>query len=483
MAMLSTSTAATPQYAGLLQSILAFGSFTDLPAFSETCANIGGRQNHPDVAFLKLGSQKFAVVSGPTLAELVESGSLSKRSPANNLLRVIFGEEGVFTAETGDEQQEARKLIASFINNPETLKKRSDDVRDLVHAFLRKIDPSKSFDLREVMKDISWRVAALSLFGFDPTDPTYQEGGQKFRESIHTLEGILISIFQSSDPDKKLKKCEGEIKKHQKQLHDFVGWLIEKKRETIGTENESRDILTTMIKRGKFNDEQLRQHAITLFFASYDTTSGVLTNTLYGLSKKPEILQRLLNDLRREPFKEVKMTDPDYPVQAIMEGVRMAAVADFTVRGLKADENMVFAGYMIEKGTTVFCNTYPASRSKKLWGDTADQFDPEHFAGVKPQDPKFTAFQQFFGPESRRRCLGMMFAMNEMRMILSAFASYGDGKGAAFKIEKAVTDRRLVARWLRMLGANLGEGWLVQKLGVTNTPAYPVRARLQVGIF
>ena len=174
---------------------------------------------------------------------------------------------------------------------------------------------------------------------------------------------------------------------------------------------------------------------VLLAFAGHDTTGHTLTWLLHELSKNISIQSKLrreidrfwkshlgnicYNDLKELPF----MT------KCIHETLRLwPAVANGTFRELEKDTYIHGHGdkkVLLPKGSYTQLFNWSRHRNKSLWGEDADQFNPDRqwldneiwrdsgFAAYNPSSQRFSPFS--YAP---RDCLGKNFAQMEMRLIL-----------------------------------------------------------------
>lgn len=97
-------------------------------------------------------------------------------------------------------------------------------------------------------------------------------------------------------------------------------------------------------------------------------------------------------------------------------------------------------GY-IEKGTTVLLNFYDMQRFKDIWGEDANQFNPEHFSTEATAARHPYAFLPFSG--GMKICIGHHYAMTSMKVglvsLLSQFKFTTDLREEDFKFNYAIT--------------------------------------------
>ena len=77
---------------------------------------------------------------------------------------------------------------------------------------------------------------------------------------------------------------------------------------------------------------------------------------------------------------------------------------------------------MIPKGTNVIVPTYALHRNPDMFGDNVDKFDPERFMNDASKDLVDNHIFHSFGG-GPRICIGMRFAMEEMKIVLAKLLS------------------------------------------------------------
>lgn len=72
---------------------------------------------------------------------------------------------------------------------------------------------------------------------------------------------------------------------------------------------------------------------------------------------------------------------------------------------------------MIPKGTEVAISVVTAHRRKDVWGNDADQFNPDHFSVEASAQRSSYAYMAFSG--GPRNCMGQRFAYISLKIILA----------------------------------------------------------------
>lgn len=150
--------------------------------------------------------------------------------------------------------------------------------------------------------------------------------------------------------------------------NDFLGLLIQMKN------SKSSDSLT-------FN--QIAAQSFVFFMAGFETTSTLMTFTMYELSLNKEIQEKARQDVKRAIQKHGGMTyesisDMKYLDQCINETLRKWPPIPTTARGAKRDYTIPNTNIVIEEGITVLIPVYAIHHDEELYPNP-DKYDPERF--------------------------------------------------------------------------------------------------------
>lgn len=162
----------------------------------------------------------------------------------------------------------------------------------------------------------------------------------------------------------------------------------------------------------------LRDELLTMFLAGHDTTSHLLTWTLYLLSQNPAAEARVVTELRaalgdRRPDVD-DLPKMRYAEQALNEAMRLYPPAFVLSR--TATEDATVAGYTIPAGAEVVMWTYFGHHDAR-WFPDPERFDPDRFAPENMTEMAKKAFVPFGA--GTRTCIGKHFAMMEARLLLA----------------------------------------------------------------
>ncbi|KAF8458210.1 putative P450 monooxygenase [Kalaharituber pfeilii] len=207
----------------------------------------------------------------------------------------------------------------------------------------------------------------------------------------------------------------------------------EKKREyENGGKVGEKDLLSLITKDSPFDEEEMRDQLMTFLAAGHETTASALTWALYLLSQHPEVQSRLRAEIRSHipspmtagsnfttmQFLQESLDTLPYLRNVTLEVLRFFPPVPATMR--VAAEDTTLGGHYIPKGTVVMLCPWAINRSKKIWGSTADVFDPErweHHKEGKNGASNYDFMTFLHGPRS---CIGKDFSRLEFKALLIA---------------------------------------------------------------
>ncbi|KAI5642131.1 cytochrome p450 domain-containing protein [Phthorimaea operculella] len=208
--------------------------------------------------------------------------------------------------------------------------------------------------------------------------------------------------------------------------HKFTDEVVNTKRsmfETNEFNKEGRkDILELMLEKNKdFTNEQLREHIDSITIAGNDTTSLVICYAMMLLGFHKEHQEKVFQELRtifgdskRAPNRD-DLNKMDYLERVIKETMRLYMVVP--IIGRKTDKELKLSTCTVPPGVGLAVIPFVIHRSKRLWGEDADLFNPDRFLPENSLHRHHCAFIPF--SHGSRNCIGRHFGMLAMKMILS----------------------------------------------------------------
>lgn len=199
-----------------------------------------------------------------------------------------------------------------------------------------------------------------------------------------------------------------------RQMDAYLYHLIQQRRAHPGS---TTDLLGLLIAESDMDDQLIRDQLLTMLIAGHDTSTALLSWTLYLLGKHPEVMRQAQAEVRAvlgdaPPAMEHLLQMP-LLTQIIDESLRLYPPIHLGSRC--AAQNLDFNGYTIPAGTRVLYSIYVTQRMAAHWPQP-DTFDPHRFAPGAPKPAPYTYLPFGGGP---RNCIGAAYAQVEAKVILA----------------------------------------------------------------
>jgi cytochrome P450 len=187
-----------------------------------------------------------------------------------------------------------------------------------------------------------------------------------------------------------------------------------------GGENVLDDLLAAAHEDGSpLDDREVRDALITILIAGHDTTALALAWALIDIVPRPGVVDRLTDELSRVtgggPPEAEHLPALEYLDAAIRESLRYSPVVPFVVR--KTVRPFAAGGREYPAGVVLCPCSYLVHRREDLYPEP-DRFLPERFL-----ERKFGPHEWFPFGGGNRVCLGMPFALYEMKVLLATLLS------------------------------------------------------------
>lgn len=171
---------------------------------------------------------------------------------------------------------------------------------------------------------------------------------------------------------------------------------------------------------------QKRAHVTLLIQAGADTTGTALGSILRFLVENPEALRRAREEIDAAEkaghlsspiqFEETRRYLPFFTA-CIKEGLRLNPPATNLFARIIPAGGKVIDGHFIPEGTEVTSHAYTVQRNQELYGQDAEQFNPDRWMVSEQRNFQLEAAQFTFGV-GPRVCIGKDIAIMEMFKLL-----------------------------------------------------------------
>ncbi|MEM7578903.1 MAG: cytochrome P450 [Cyanobacteria bacterium P01_A01_bin.80] len=339
----------------------------------------------------------------------------------SRILKFLVGDNSLLLLH-GDRHQRQRKLLTPPFHG-DRMRAYGTTMCEIAQQVSDEWKMGKPFNIRESMQEITLSVILRAVFGLDEGDRL-----EKIRLKISALLDYVSSpllsagmFFPVLQKDWGRWSPWGKVLHLRKQIDDLIYALIDERR---GESNQNReDILSLMMSAryedgGAMSNEELRDELMTLLFAGHETTASSLTWAFYWIDYLPEVRDKLikeLNDLGENPEPNAVAKLP-YLTAVCQETLRIypivpSATPRIVTVPLEVD------GYKLPKGTWIIPSIYLAHYSEEVYPQPK-QFKPERFL-----ERQFSSYEFFPFGGGNRRCIGLAFAMYEMKLVLATILS------------------------------------------------------------
>ncbi|MGE5223655.1 MAG: cytochrome P450 [Omnitrophica WOR_2 bacterium] len=202
--------------------------------------------------------------------------------------------------------------------------------------------------------------------------------------------------------------------KHLRKMDEYLYHLIRLRRKAT----PSNDLLSLLIADSAMNDDLIRDQLLTLFIAGHDTSTALLSWTLYLLGKHTGIMDRLSREVIAALGSDLptmeRAGEIAYLDRVVKESLRLYPPIHIGMR--RAAVDLTFRNYHIPAGTRVVYSIFLSHRQPQYWPDPL-KFDPERFTPeINRMRLPYTYVPFGGGP---RNCIGMAFAQVEAKVILA----------------------------------------------------------------
>jgi cytochrome P450 len=275
------------------------------------------------------------------------------------------------------------------------------------------------FKLEEPMRRITCRVILQAVLGW-PVDERLKEMEAKVHRLLSFTRSrwalILMKVFS---PEQMKPSQTVPFYRALGQLDASVyAALFRARQEPIESRPECvlTDLLAATHDDGQpLTDEEIRDAVVTLLFAGHETTSVALAWAFAEIAARENVMREIHHELHRVCGDGLPMAEQlpqlEYLDAAIREVLRLRTVLPFVVRKTKAPFRA--GGREYPAGVLLAPCNHLIHQRPDLYSEP-EKFRPERFL-----ERKFTPYEWFPFGGGNRMCLGMAFALYEMKVVLA----------------------------------------------------------------
>ncbi|MGD7007875.1 bifunctional cytochrome P450/NADPH--P450 reductase [Metabacillus sp. 84] len=384
------------------------------------------RFDRPRNGAVFLSSHKFA-------AEVFDEARFDKSVGAALQNLRPFSGDGLFTSWTHEPNWKKAHGILMPSFSQKAMKGYHMMMADIAVQLVQKwerMNEGESIHIPEDMTKLT--LDTIGLCGFNYRfNSFYRTGFHPFVESMNAA--LLEAMSQLTRSHKE----EALYKKELDAFHADIGIMFGLVDQLIASRRkqpENRwpgDLLSHMLRSRDpetgemLNDENIRYQMITFLIAGHETTSGLLSFTMYELCKNPAVLKKAQEEADRvltspvPSYKEVKKLK--YIQMIVNEALRLWPTVPAISLYAKNDE-IIGGEFALQKGQEVTVLLPRLHRDPAVWGKDADVFKPGRFEDMSTIPPH--AYKPF--GNGQRACIGQQFALHEATLALGLLLKHFD---------------------------------------------------------
>jgi cytochrome P450 len=335
---------------------------------------------------------------------------------ANGQIQPIVGAKSILTLDGQEHHRHRRMMLPPF--HGERMATYAETIRDVTERTMATWPTEKPFALLPHMLQLTLEVILRTVFGIEQPTRVAQFSGL-FTELIARWSSPLLPMLAlyGLDPIRMLPFLP--VARHKRALDTALRAEIARRSEATGTDIFSL-MLSARDEDGQpLSSDELRDELVTLMIAGHETSATTLAWAFERLLVHPRILEKVLDEMDSiivDGHVDLGQLDKLTYLDAVLkETLRQRPILAFIAR--VAAVPFEISSYRVPAGTYLCPAIHLAHRRAEAYPQP-DVFDPDRFLGKKT-DPY--SFLPFGG--GGRRCIGMAFAMLEMKVILATVLS------------------------------------------------------------
>ncbi|WP_010585129.1 bifunctional cytochrome P450/NADPH--P450 reductase [Schlesneria paludicola] len=412
-----------PKAYPLLRNLPSIDSNTPVQSMMELAKQYG--------PFFRLefpGRELFVVCSQELVNELCDEQRFDKKVHAALWKIRDFAGDGLFTANTQEPNWSLAHRILMPAFGPASLQDMFDSMVDIAEQMLLKWEregPAHAIDVADNFTRLTLDTIALCAFDY--------RFNSFYERELHPFVGAMVrALNESGRRSRRLSLQTRLMLITQRQytedirvMHQVADELIAERRKNPAP--DVKDLLNRMLLAAdpitgeRLSDENIRYQMVTFLIAGHETTSGMLSFTLYELLQNPECLAKARAEveavLGNESPRFEHLSRLVYLDQVLKESLRLWPTAPAFAVHPKAEQEMLGGCYPIQQGQVLFVLLPMLHRDPLVWGDDVETFNPDRMAPELFEQLPPNAWKPF--GNGQRACIGRPFAMQEALLILA----------------------------------------------------------------
>jgi len=379
-------------------------------------------ERYGDMFTMRLPAGTLVLVSHPDSIKRVFTGDPEqlRAGEVNAVIGPVVGENSVLTLDGAPHLRHRKMMLPPF--RGERMRVYASTMQEITARSVDGWQENAAFRLRPHAQSITLDVILRTVFGIDEADQLAE-----LRDELRRLLDLGGSPFSTLLFIQGFRKDLGFLTPyhrfltHLRRSNDLIyRQIARRRREALATAEKRSDVLALMLEarddRGRpLRDVELRDELVTLLLAGHETTASALCWAFERVLATPRVYAKLREELDNvvgtEPLTPEHLPRLEYLEATINEALRLRPILPMVGRKLRTP--LTLGSYELPSGAIVAPSIYLTHRRPDIYPEP-NEFRPERFVGERP-DPY--AWLPFGG--GIRRCLGMAFALYEMKVVMA----------------------------------------------------------------
>ncbi len=382
------------------------------------------RARYGDPFTVRLPSTPAVVLfSDPTAIRDIFTGDddALRAGEATVMLRPILGANSLLLLDGERHLRERRMMMPPF--HGDRMRAYGETMREVTERALAGWPIGTPFPLMPRTQAITLDVIVRTVFGV-----TEGAAMAALRARLQRFIAIAVNplyLWPRLQLDLGAISPWGRFLRLRHELHSILLDEIRARRD--GRETDRSDVLSLLVAArdeggAPMADAEVCDELMTLLLAGHETTATALAWTMHRILTEPGVLDRVRAELAAVagtgPLEPEHVARLEYLDATIKETLRLNPVIPDVMRIVKRP--LRIGGVDLPAGVGAAPNIYAAHRRPDTWPEP-ERFRPERFVGSRPSPYEFFPFGG-----GVRRCLGMAFALYEMKVVLATILSRAD---------------------------------------------------------
>jgi cytochrome P450 len=365
------------------------------------------------------GYGKFVMLASPEAVRDVFRGDAYAlhSGEGNEFLTASVGKNSVLVLDEEPHARQRRVLLPPL--KGERMRSFFDAMQTATLEAAHSWSVGRTLAMLDPMQHITLQVMLQVVLGLRP-GPQLDDFESKVKRVLELGRSRYNLIFLKVLPVERIQQIRWlPFYQRTHALHQALFDFIEQRRQQPAADrgdNIVAELLAASHADGEpLSNQEIRDALLTLIFAGHDTTSIALAWALEQIVRRADVVERIADELQQvsggSPPRADQLTQLEYLDAVIRESLRIRTILPFVVRLTK--QPFTTGGREYPAGIVLCPCNHLVHRREDLYSEP-ETFRPERFL-----ERNFAANEWFPFGGGTRMCLGISFALYEMKVVLS----------------------------------------------------------------